>query len=65
MKWTRLTSTGMPAGAPSGCGTPMACTWSLASLPGANARILATGPGAYRVGTRAAEWIRQYDLRFP
>jgi hypothetical protein len=60
-----LTETGMPAGAPSGCATPMACTWALASLPGANARILANGPGAYRVGAQAAEWIRQYNLRFP
>jgi hypothetical protein len=60
-----LTETGMPAGARASCGTPMACTWKLASQPGANATILANGPGAYRVGSQAAEWIRQYDLRFP
>jgi hypothetical protein len=60
-----LTETAMPAGASAGCGTPMACTWTLASLPGANARILANGPGAYRVGAQAPEWIRQYNLRFP
>ncbi|MDX6647329.1 MAG: hypothetical protein QOK40_3056 [Miltoncostaeaceae bacterium] len=59
-----LTGTGMPAGAPRGCTTPMACTWALASLAGANARILANGPAAYRVGAQAAEWIGQYNLRF-
>jgi hypothetical protein len=61
-----LTATGMPPGGPRGaCSTPMACTWALASLPGVNARILANGPGAYRVGVQAAEWVGQYNLRLP
>jgi hypothetical protein len=61
-----LTATGIPAGGPrAACSTPMACTWALASRPGLNARILANGPGAYRVGAQAAEWVGQYNLRFP
>jgi hypothetical protein len=59
-----LTATGAPPGA-RGCATPMSCTWALASLAGANARILANGPGAYRVGAQAGEWLAQYNRRFP
>lgn len=51
-----------PPGVP-GCGSPMACTWALASLPGANAQILANGPGAYRAGEQAGEWLAQYNAR--
>jgi hypothetical protein len=53
-----------PAGAPAGCATGMSCAWALAELPGVNATILANGPGVYRVGNQADEWIAQYDARF-
>jgi hypothetical protein len=58
--------TGTPFNPPgaSGCGSPMACTWTLASAPGANAAILANGPGAYRVAEQAGEWLAQYNTRF-
>lgn len=60
-----FTHAGMPRGAPAGCGaTPMECSWSLASQ-GANAQVLANGPGTYRVGDGASEWLAQYNLRFP
>jgi hypothetical protein len=55
----------VPPGSPAGCGSPMACTWALAGVPGANATILANGAGAYRVGDQASEWLREYNARMP
>jgi hypothetical protein len=55
----------MPPGRLPACGSPMACTWALASVRGANARILVNGPGAYRVGDQAREWLAQYNARLP
>ncbi|MEW6582404.1 MAG: hypothetical protein AB1416_06555 [Actinomycetota bacterium] len=54
-----------PPGRLPACSGPMSCTWALASRPGANARILANGPGAYRVGDQAADWVREYNRRLP
>jgi hypothetical protein len=61
-----LTGTDTPPGrVPAGCAGPMSCTWALADLPGVNRRLLATGPGAYRVGDQAGAWLASYNARFP
>ena len=52
-----------PGRVPAGCSTPMGCTWALAALPGANSSILNNGPGAYRVGEHASEWLSEYNRR--
>lgn len=53
-----------PAGAPASCGEPMACQWSLASQGAVNRRVLANGPGAYRVGRQAPRWLAEFNARF-
>ena len=56
----------LPKGAPPGCGpTAMACSWQLATATAANRRVLANGPGAYAVGAAAAEWLANFNARFP
>lgn len=55
------------AGAPSGmwgCGDAMACTWAAAESTPAGARVLANGPGVYRIGDDAARWLAEYNRRF-
>lgn len=59
-----FTDAGMPKGAPAGCGSPMACSWALAGWTPVNQQVLANGPGTYRVGAAAGEWLAQYNLRF-
>ena len=54
-----------PAGAGRACGAPMACSWRLASSSAANRRVLANGPGAYRLGGQAAHWLSEFNARFP
>lgn len=49
-----------PAGS-SGCGGAMECQWRLAESTPAGARLLANGPGAYRVGDQAGSWRAQYN----
>jgi len=51
-----------PAGA-GACGTPMRCQWALASR-GATRKILENGPGAYRLGADAGEWVAGYRAAF-
>jgi hypothetical protein len=53
-----------PAGAPAGCGGPMACQWRLARSTAAGRTILANGPGAYRLGAQAIAWRAQYNRAF-
>lgn len=53
-------------GAPTpGCSDPQACTWALAAQSGINRTILGNGPGIYRLGTQAADWLAQFDVYFP
>jgi hypothetical protein len=52
-----------PRGA-SGCGSPMECQWALAGRTPAGARILANGPGAYRLGAQAGEWRAAFNRAF-
>jgi len=54
-----------PAGAPAGCGTPMACQFALASATPAGRQALANGVGAYRVGDQAREWLTQVNRVLP
>lgn len=58
-----LSGVGAPAGA-TGCGTPMACQWSLAEA-GPNRQILDNGVGTYRVKDQADEWIAEFNKRYP
>ncbi len=51
-----------PAGA-GNCGSPMRCQWALASR-GATRAILENGPGAYRLGADADEWVAGYRAAF-
>jgi len=53
-----------PAGAPAGCGSPMSCQFALARSTRAGAVVLANGPGAYRVGGQAGEWLAEYNRAF-
>lgn len=48
----------------SGCGSPMACQWAAAESTAVGRQVLANGPGAYRVGDQAAEWLREFNRRF-
>jgi hypothetical protein len=59
-----FTSTGSPDGA-SGCATPMSCQWRMAASTPAGRAILANGPGVYKVGAQAAEWLQEYNKRYP
>jgi len=54
-----------PAGAPAGCGRPMACQFTLAASTPAGRRALANGVGAYRVGDQAGEWLAQVNRYMP
>ena len=47
-----------------GCGSPMQCQWSLAHATPASARLLANGPGAYRLGSQAQEWRTEFNRVF-
>ncbi len=49
----------------SGCATPMSCQWALAASTPVNRAILANGPGTYRASDQAAEWLQQFNRRFP
>ena len=53
----------IPGGAV-GCGEPMACQWQLAASTPAGARLLANGPGAYRVGAQAGLWRQEFNRVF-
>lgn len=53
----------IPAGA-AGCTEPMACQWRLAASTPAGARLLANGPGAYRVGGQAGLWRQEFNRVF-
>ena len=55
---------GAPAGAPAGCGAPVACSWTLAESTPAGKAILANGPGVYRIGSEARDWLAEYNKRF-
>jgi len=59
-----FTSTASPEGA-TDCATPMSCQWRLAASTSAGRAILANGPGVYKVGGDAAEWIQEYNQRYP
>ncbi len=48
-----------------GCTTPMSCQWALAASTPVNRAILANGPGTYRASDQAAEWLQQFNRRFP
>lgn len=53
-------------GAPTAsCSDPQACTWALAAQSGINRTVLGNGPGVYRLGTQAADWLAQFDAYFP
>lgn len=54
-----------PKGAPRGCGSPMSCQWLLANSTPAGRAVLANGPGAYRAGDQAAEWLANYNRYLP
>jgi hypothetical protein len=60
-----FSSTTKPAGAPSGWGDAMETSWSLARSTPAGRTILANGPDEYRLGSRAAEWLKEYNRSFP
>ncbi len=60
-----MSAVGMPAGAPAGCGSPAACTWTLASSTPWGRTVLANGPGVYRIGPDAPDWLAQFNARFP
>lgn len=47
-----------------GCATPMSCQWAAAESTPMGRRVLANGPGAYRVGDQAAEWLAEFNRRF-
>jgi hypothetical protein len=57
-----LVMTGDPAGPAGarGC-APMACQWQLAASTRAGAALLATGPGAYRLGSQAGAWRAEFN----
>lgn len=56
-------ATATPSGA-SGCGDAMQCQWQLAASTPAGSRLLANGPGAYRVGDQAAAWRAEFNRVF-
>lgn len=60
---TMTFASAVPAGA-SGCGDPMACQWTLAGSTAAGARLMANGPGTYRLGSQAINWRIQYNAVF-
>lgn len=53
-----------PAGAPARCGSPMSCQFALARSTPAGRAVLANGPGAYRTGSQAGEWLAEYNRTF-
>jgi hypothetical protein len=57
---TMTSASALPAGA-SNCGDPMACQWKLAGSTPTGARLLANGPGAYRLGAQAMGFRLQYN----
>ena len=42
----------------------MACSWTLAESTPAGKAILANGPGVYRIGSEARDWLAEYNKRF-
>jgi hypothetical protein len=60
-----LVMTGDPAGPAGarGC-APMTCQWQLAASTRAGAALLATGPGAYRLGSQAGAWRAEFNRVF-
>jgi hypothetical protein len=60
-----LVMTGDPAGPAGARGCePMACQWQLAAATRAGAAMLATGPGAYRLGGLAGAWRAEFNRVF-
>jgi hypothetical protein len=59
-----FTATDTPPGAARSCGARMACQWRLAESTPMGRRILANGPGLYRLGAQAGAWLREYNRRF-
>ena len=55
---------GNAGGATRSCANPQAGEWSLAARPGINRRILAAGPGEYRLGNQAGAWLAQFNTYF-
>jgi hypothetical protein len=56
-------TTSAPAGARA-CGSPMSCQFEMARSTEAGRTVLANGPGAYRVGAQAGEWLAEYNRTF-
>jgi hypothetical protein len=52
-----------PEGAPEGCGTGLRCAFALARAP-QNAGVLVNGVGAWRLGSRAAEFAAELDRSY-
>lgn len=50
-----------PKGAPRGCGAPMVCQWRLARSTKAGRAMLANGPGAYRLRSKAGKWLAELN----
>ena len=50
-----------PHGAPTTCGAPMACQWSLADSTPAGHAMLLNGAGAYRLGSQATAWRVEFN----
>jgi hypothetical protein len=55
---------GNAGGATKSCPNSQACVWSMAALPGINRRVLAAGPGEYRLGNQAEAWLKQFNSYF-
>ena len=59
-----ISSAVAPPKGSAGCGSPMQCQWSLAQATPVSARLLANGPGAYRLGSQAQEWRTEFNRVF-
>lgn len=59
-----FSSAGMPAGSPAGCGSPVACSWTLAESTATGAAIIQNGPGVYRIAGDAPGWLVEFNKRF-
>jgi hypothetical protein len=58
-----FSSTAIPAGA-TRCADAQECSWKLAESTPAGRTILANGPGVYRIGADAENWMREFNRRF-
>ncbi len=59
-----MTEAGAAPARAAGCGDPMECQWRLAAATPAGARLLANGPGAYRLGAQAGTWRAEFNRTF-